>query len=124
MTGAADEDALEKHGRQQAVFTLLGEVRRDAHRGHERDVAEDMVADLHLLRWYDGKGSLRIGCPASLRFGGLNQCLDFRSHAPRIQDGIIASGIELQQNRLFSGAGEMSGDNQPFHEGQFILRML
>src|ERR1700749_3542410 len=124
MTGAADEYALEKHDRQQTVFTLSGEVCHDAHRGHERDVAEDMVADLHVLRWYDGKGPLRIGCPASLRCGGLNQCLDFRSHAPRIQDGTIASGIELQQNRLFSGAGEMDGNDQPFHEWQFILRML
>ena len=43
---------------------LSGEVLRNDHRGHERDVAKDTVADLHILQRHDGESPLRRGVAA------------------------------------------------------------
>jgi dipeptidyl aminopeptidase/acylaminoacyl peptidase len=79
----ANEDSLEEHAWQQAVFTLPWQVLPNDHGSHKRDSAKDPVADLHILLRHYAKSPLHAGCIASLQSGGVHQYLNF---------GLLAAG--------------------------------
>src|ERR1700761_1364914 len=87
-------------------------------------MGEDTATYLHGLSRHNSKILPRTRYGASLLPRRALQDLDVWILTSRIQDRAVTTGVELQENRPGSGAGQSGRHYQSVHVGQFILRML